>query len=46
MLNIVSDGAATEAQLQQVATELAKYCAVSKVFRGAGTEIIENWSKA
>ena len=46
VLNMVSDGAATDAQLQQVATELAKYCAVSKVFRGAGTEIIENWSKA
>lgn len=46
VLNIVADGAATDAELQQVATELAKYCAVSKVFRGAGTEIIENWSKA
>jgi len=45
VLNIESDGAASEAELQQVATELAKYCAVSKVFRASGTEIIENWSK-
>lgn len=46
VLNIVSDGPATEAELQRVSTELAKFCAVSKVFREAGTEIVENWSKA
>jgi len=46
VLNIVSDGPATEAELQKVSTELAKFCAVSKVFREAGTEIVENWSKA
>ena len=46
VLNIVSDGAATEAELEQVAVELAKYCPIAKVFRQAGTVIEENWSKA
>ena len=46
VLNIVAEGVATETDLQQGATELAKYCAVSKVFREAGSEIIEYWSKA
>ena len=46
VLNIVSDGPATEAELAQVATELAKFCPIAKVFRHAGTVIEENWSKA
>jgi uncharacterized OsmC-like protein len=46
VLNIVSDGPATEDELQQVAVELAKYCPIAKVFRQAGTVIEENWSKA
>ncbi len=45
-LNIVADGTATTAELESVATELAKYCPVAKIFRHAGTEIVENWSKA
>ncbi len=46
VLNIVADGSATDAELQNVSTELNKYCAVSKVFRAAGTVIEENWSRA
>jgi len=46
VLNIVADGPATDAELQQVSTELNKYCPVSKVFKMAGTEIEENWSRA
>lgn len=46
ILNIVADGPATDAELKQVAAELAKFCPIAKVFRHAGTEIIENWSKA
>lgn len=46
VLNIVSDGPATEAELKQVAEELAKFCPIAKVFRQAGTVIEENWSKA
>jgi len=46
VLNIIASGSATDAELQNVSTELNKYCAVSKVFRAAGTEIEENWSRA
>jgi len=46
VLNITSDGPATETELQTVSRELAKYCPIAKVFRAAGTEIEENWSKA
>lgn len=46
VLNITADGPATEAELQNVSKELNKFCPVSKVFRAAGTEIVENWSKS
>lgn len=46
VLNITADGPATEAELKNVSTELNRFCPVSKVFRQAGTEIEENWSKA
>jgi len=44
-LDIVVDGPATEEQLQQVASETAKFCAVSKMFKASGTIIEEKWSK-
>lgn len=43
---VVSDGAATQAELDQVATEVAKYCPLAKLFRGTGTIINEDWQKA
>lgn len=46
VLNVVSSGTATTEQLQQVATDVAKYCPLSKLFRQAGTEIEEHWVKA
>ncbi len=46
VLNIVTDGAASDAELQSVSAELKKYCPVSKVFKAAGTVIEENWSRA
>jgi len=46
VLDIKSDGSATDAELNNVSTELNKYCPVSKVFKQAGTEIEENWSRA
>ncbi len=46
VLNIVADGPATDDELKQVSAELSKYCAISKVFRAAGTEVEENWSRA
>ncbi len=45
-LNVKSDGSATADELQSVATEVGKYCPLSKLFRQAGTVIEEDWSKA
>jgi len=45
-LNIISDGTATQAELENVSRELNRFCPVSKVFRHAGTQIEEIWSKA
>jgi len=46
ILNVTSDGPATTEELQSVATEAAKYCPLSKLFRQAGTVIEEHWAKA
>jgi len=45
-LVVVSDGTATQDELNAVATEVAKYCPLAKLFRGAGTIINEDWRKA
>jgi len=45
-LEVVSDGNANEEELQQVATETAKFCAISKLFENAGCQLTVNWSKA
>jgi uncharacterized OsmC-like protein len=45
-LEVKSDGPATQAELQQVADETAKYCPLSKMFRAAGTVVTEDWSAA
>lgn len=45
-LNIISQGSATSEELDLVAQEVKKYCPLSKLFRQAGTEIVENWKKA
>ncbi|WP_293452047.1 OsmC family protein [Planktotalea sp.] len=45
-LTIVSNGAATLGELQQVAVEVAKFCPLAKLFRSAGTVINEDWHKA
>ena len=44
-LSVVADGPCSEADLQRVAAETAKFCPLSKLFRGAGTEITEVWRK-
>ncbi len=44
-LNIKSDGNASESELQTVAAEVAKFCPLSKLFRQAGTEVVEHWEK-
>jgi putative redox protein len=45
-LTVEADGPASQADLQRVAAEVAKYCPLAKLFRGAGTEIVEEWRKA
>ena len=42
-LSIVSDGPATQQQLEEVADSVKKFCPVSKLFRQAGTTITEAW---
>ncbi|MGB0848930.1 MAG: OsmC family protein [Thiolinea sp.] len=44
-LEVASDGPATTEELQQVATETAKFCALSKLFANSGSEVTVNWSK-
>lgn len=43
---VTSDGSASQDELNQVATEVAKFCPLAKLFRGAGTVINEDWRKA
>jgi uncharacterized OsmC-like protein len=45
-LVVVSDGAATQDELNAVAIEVAKYCPLAKLFRAGGTRINEEWRKA
>ena len=45
-LTVQSDGPASQAELDQVAAEVAKFCPLSKLFRQAGTEIEEIWQAA
>ncbi len=44
ILNVETDGSASEAELQTLKIEVAKYCPLSKLFRQAGTIIDENWT--
>ena len=44
-LTVIADGACSDEDLQRVAAETAKFCPLSKLFKGAGTEITETWRK-
>jgi uncharacterized OsmC-like protein len=43
-LTVVSDGSASAEQLNAVATDVAKYCPLAKLFRNSGTQINEEWT--
>ncbi|MGI9400233.1 MAG: OsmC family protein [Rhizobiaceae bacterium] len=43
-LTVEADGSASQDELDRVASEVAKYCPLSKLFRYAGTTIEENWN--
>ena len=45
ILNIETDGDASEIQLETLKNEVAKYCPLSKLFRQGGTVIEESWTK-
>jgi putative redox protein len=44
-LEVISNGPASENELAKVATETAKYCAISKMYQAAGTKLSINWRK-
>ena len=43
---VTADGPASAAELQTVATEVEKYCPLSKLFVAAGTNVETTWKKA
>lgn len=45
-LDVAADGSATPDELTQVAAETQKFCAISKLFEKAGTELAVTWRKA
>lgn len=45
-LKVTANGDLTPEDLTKVAAETAKYCAVSKMYQAAGTELEVNWVKA
>ncbi|TCS62820.1 OsmC family protein [Primorskyibacter sedentarius] len=45
-LDVASHGPCTDEDLQKVAQETAKFCAISKMFEKAGTELHITWRKA
>ena len=45
-LTVHCTGSATEAELQLVGMETAKYCAIAKLFQAAGTKLEVHWRKA
>lgn len=44
-LDVTASGPATEEELREVAAETEKYCAVSKLYRNAGTSVEVRWTK-
>lgn len=44
-LTVIDGGSASQEELDRVAVETAKYCAISKLFEAAGTQVTVNWTK-
>lgn len=44
LLTVQAHGSASAEELERVAVETKKYCPLSKLFIGAGSEVIERWS--
>lgn len=45
-LTVLADGSGSPEDLQRVSVEVAKYCPLAKLFRSAGTELVEVWKHA
>ncbi|MEQ8709814.1 MAG: OsmC family protein [Rhodospirillales bacterium] len=45
-LTMLYDGSASEEDVSRVAADTAKYCALAKLFRNAGTDVVEVWQRA
>ena len=45
-LGVSSDGPASQADLDLVAAETEKFCAISKMYEKAGTDLTVTWTKA
>lgn len=44
-LHVTADGPLSEAALEEVAVETAKYCPIAKLFENSGTELTVTWQK-
>lgn len=44
-LDVEIDGPVSDDDLARLAAEVGKYCPLSKLFRGAGTEVVEHWHR-
>jgi len=44
-LAVTADGPASQEDLDRVAAETAKYCAISKLYHAAGTALVITWRK-
>ncbi len=44
-LDIEVDGDVSDDDLERLAAEVGKYCPLAKLYRCAGTEIVENWHR-
>ena len=46
LLTVTASGGAVQDEIDRVAAEVRRYCPLSKLFRQAGTEIVETWGAA
>ena len=44
-LDIAADGDASDDDLARLEADVRKFCPLAKLFRGAGTEIVEHWHR-
>lgn len=45
-LTVLSDGSASQEDLERVSAEVAKFCPLAKLFRNSGTDLVEVWKHA